>query len=206
MKEHIYKNIWQYCAAQVPEQPKRQKWLRALLLLFAVYYLLMCFAYLIAMLLAFRYEGVDFVSSGRAINLFVVMLLSLAAEIAGWICSLRRAPLCGMLLSAGTALLSPFALWGASINSVFKMHHLAAMLLLFAMQAMIWLFSATRQKQIRKKYNQTVAAVLSSHSKTGALLTREETERILKNFTPGQEKPQKPLKRSQKHRQRKQAK
>ena len=203
MKEYIYPNIWRYCEAQYPASQRRQKWLRALLLLFAAYYLLMCFAYLFAMVLAIRYEGVDFVSSGQAVNLLVVMLLSIAAEVAGWVCSLRRAALCGLLLSAGTALLSPFALWSASINIVFKIHHLAAMLLLLAVQALIYFFTATRQRKIRKKYNQTVLSVLAAHSKEDALLTREETERLLENFVPGQEKPQKPLKRSQKNRRRK---
>lgn len=204
MKEHIYPNIWHYCEAQFPASPRRQKWMRVLLLLFAVYYLLMCFAYLFAMVLAFRYEGVDFVSSGRAVNLFIVMLLSVAAEAAGWICSLRRAAFCGMLLSAGTALLSPFALWGASINVAFKAHHMAAMLLLLAVQTAIYLLAATRQKKVRRQYNRTVAGVLEAHSKQDVLLTRAEIQRLLENFEPGQEKPQKPLKRSQKNRQRKQ--
>lgn len=204
MKEHIYSNIWNYCEKKVPAPKRLYKVLRGLLFVFAIYYLLMCFAYLFAMLLAFRSEDVNFVSSGQAVNLFIVMLLSLAAAVAGWVCSLRRAYRSGVLLSAGTALLSPFALWNTSINTVFKVHHLIAMLLLLAVQTVLWLTAQSRRKNIRRKYDQAVANALAAYRKEGTLLSREETEQILQNFNPELSQIQKPLKRSQKDRLRKQ--
>lgn len=203
MKEYLYPNIWAYCEKQYPVPTRALKWLRRLLLCFAVYYLLMCFAYLFAKILAYRYDNVNYVSAGQAINLFIIMLFSVAAAAAGWICSLRRAPLCGMLLAAAVTLLSPFALWNAAINTVFKVHHLTAMLLLLLVQATLCILDLRRKKKIRRQYDILVAQALAAHGKAGVMLSREETENILQSFDPAACNPYKPLKRSQKSRIRK---
>lgn len=203
MKEYLYKNIWDYCEQQYPTPHKVLKWFRVLLVLSGLYYLLMSFAYLFAMVLAVKYESVDFVSSGQAVNLFIVMLISIVAEVVGFIFTYRKVSLCGVLLSGATALLSPFALWQSGINVVFKVHHLLAMLLLFIAQTVIWAIAYKRKKILKTKYDALVEKALSPHRVKGALLSNTEIEEILNNFNPSLPNTDKPLKRSQKNRIRK---
>ncbi len=203
MKEYLYKNIWDYCEQQYPAPNRALKWLRALLVLSGLYYLLMSFAYLFAMVLAVKYESVDFVSSGQAVNLFIVMLISIIAEVVGFIFTYRKASLCGMLISGATALVSPFALWQSGINIVFKVHHLIAMLLLFVAQTVIWVMSYKRKKMLKTKYDALVEKALAPHRVKGKLLSNTEIEEILSGFDPSLPNTDKPLKRSQKNRLRK---
>ena len=203
MKEYLYKNIWDYCEQQYPAPYKVLKWLRAFLVLSGLYYLLMSFAYLFAMVLAVKYESVDFVSSGQAVNLFIVMLISIIAEVIGFIFTYRKASVCGMLISGATALLSPFALWQSVINIVFKVHHLIAMLLLFVVQTALWVLLFKRKKALKTKYDILVEKALAPHRVKGALLSNTEIEEILNSFDPSLPNTDKPLKRSQKNRLRK---
>lgn len=203
MKEYIYENIWELCADKCPEKAKSKRAARILLAVSYVYYLLMCLAYLFAMILAISYEDVTFVASGKAVNLFIMMTVFLIAGTVGAVFAWRDRPLASVIISAAELAVSPYALWNSSINFKFEINHLIAMVLLFAAELFIFILCRSRTKKIKSQYDKLLSKILSEHTRDGAMLTQSETDEILKNYDPAVADTGRPLKRSQKDRIRK---
>lgn len=203
MREKIYGNIWDPIGEKYSSARRFYPALRVGLIAAGVFYLLLVFAYMFAMILAVLDGAEVVVPAAQAKGLLALAAVLTAAEVAGCVCTLLGARVPGAAISLAVAVLSPLLLWRGAIRGIFKALHLISLLLLLLVQTVWCVLGELERRRTRREYDKTVSAVLRAGAGGDVLLSSEEADRLLSSYRYGDEILEHPPKRSQKARRRK---